>query len=404
MAVVAMASRAANTCSKLMPSSVNSVVLESPFLNVADLVKLQLSLGQWPRPYSPAISMPRTELAPRMRSQINLPGSEVRFVALLGQILPDQMPQSYVESYGLLKRKALNYYPRRPRVILTANAHVQNEGFKIWAASCRENGAAFVGAQHGGFEGMGKWYALEDHQKKIWDRYYTWGWKDASAENTKPLPSFKLIPATKINHDSRGRILMVNNTFIRYSYFMQSMPVGSSGYESYLSDIFAFLHALEDAPRDLVTVRPYPHDYAYGQQERFQKEFPRIGLHQGKTSMLDQMRRCRLFIGNNNTTAYLEAFTAGIPAVLFWNPNHWEVRDSARPYFDELLRCGILHYTPASAAELINRIYQDPRAWWERPEIRSATARFCDRFARTSENWLSEWKEELLAVEHGDKR
>lgn len=115
--------------------------------------------------------------------------------------------------------------------------------------------------------------------------------------------------------------------------------------------------------------------------------------------MYKQLRESRLFIGNANGTTYLEAFTANIPSLIFWNPDQWEIRASAKPYFDKLHSVGIFHDTPESAAELVNKIYNDPIAWWHQPEIQEAKDQFCHQFARTSEHWLKEWKEELLGLE-----
>jgi len=107
--------------------------------------------------------------------------------------------------------------------------------------------------------------------------------------------------------------------------------------------------------------------------------------------MYEQMRECRLFIGNNNGTTYLEAFAANFPSILFWNPVQWELRESAKPFFDDLQRVGILHYTPETAAELVNDIYEDPMSWWMQDEVQMAKNNFCYEFARTSKNWLKEW-------------
>jgi len=105
-----------------------------------------------------------------------------------------------------------------------------------------------------------------------------------------------------------------------------------------------------------------------------------------------------LVICTYNATTYLEAFTANIPTVLFWNPEHWELRPSAKPYFDELRNVGILHYTPESATAKVNDISDDPISWWQQTKIQAAKNKFCFQFARTSNKWLKEWKNELLKM------
>jgi len=387
------------TYTKIVPDYFNRIVFVTSYFDRNDLALLQLSLRQFPYLYYPEIEMSAPKVDFQKRKEICINDTNDEFLGLLNSLIPEQIPKCYMESYGLLKKKALHEFPSKPHIIFTANAHHSNEGFKVWAASCIEEGALFIGTQHGGFEGIGLWFPHEDHQINIWDRYYSWGWKDASKESIKPFPSVKLNTVKKIRPDKNGRILMVNTGFLRYSYYMQSMPVASSGCETYLQGIFKFIHSLGEGPQKLLTVRLYPHDYQNCERERFEQECPDIECYLGKNSMYKQLQESRLFIGNANGTTYLEAFVANIPSLIFWNPDHWEIRASAQPYFDKLRSVGIFHDTQESAAELVNKIYSDPIAWWQQPQIQEAKDQVCHQFARTSERWLKEWKEELLGLE-----
>ena len=104
---------------------------------------------------------------------------------------------------------------------------------------------------------------------------------------------------------------------------------------------------------------------------------------------------------------FLETFTSNFPTILFWNPKYYEIRESAKPYYDELNRVGILHYTPESASLMLNRIYHNPMEWWMQKEIQIAKDRFCEKYAYVSDNWLGEWKTELLNIDseqNGDEK
>jgi putative transferase (TIGR04331 family) len=82
-----------------------------------------------------------------------------------------------------------------------------------------------------------------------------------------------------------------------------------------------------------------------------------------------------------NGTTYLETFAANYPTLLYWNPMHWEVREEVKPYFNNLVKVGILHYTPESLASKINEIYSDPLFWWKQQEIQITKDDFCRQFA-----------------------
>ena len=94
----------------------------------------------------------------------------------------------------------------------------------------------------------------------------------------------------------------------------------------------------------------------------------------------------------------LETLLANFPTIAFWDFNHWELRDDAIPYFEDLVRVGIVHKNPGSAASKVNEIYQDPILWWLSSEVQEAKNRFCRQFACTSSTWLSDWKKELLRI------
>lgn len=53
---------------------------------------------------------------------------------------------------------------------------------------------------------------------------------------------------------------------------------------------------------------------------------------------------------------------------------------------------------PGSAAAKVNEIFNDPASWWNQSEIQKAKDEFCFQFARTSDKWLDEWKEELNSL------
>lgn len=381
---------------RFIPDCFNQIVLVSTYLNIWDLIKLQLSLKQFPCLLSPNVISPESNIDWDLREKLSYRSSGNEFEQLLSKIIKEQIPSIYVEGYAQMNQVSLAKYPQCPKVIFTGTASYSNEAFKFWAAYHVDQGVKLVGFQHGGLYGMGLWYSDENHEIRIYDQFYTWGWKSKAYGNIKPLSVAKL---NKIKRNARpkkdGMLLMVLSTMPRYSYHMYSAYVASSGTLAYFNDQYRFVRALSKKNQKLLLVRLYQHDYGWSQMDRWSYEFPEIECYLGNKSMLDQLNESRLFIGTYNATTYLETFTANFPTVLFWNPNHWELRPFAQPYFDELRHVGILHDTPESAARKVNQICDDPISWWQQSEIQAVKNQFCYQFARTSDNWLKEWKNEL---------
>jgi putative transferase (TIGR04331 family) len=76
-----------------------------------------------------------------------------------------------------------------------------------------------------------------------------------------------------------------------------------------------------------------------------------------------------------------------IPTLIFWNSNHWEIRNDAKPYFQQLEAAGILHRTPESAARLLAQVWDDVKSWWEGSFVQDARREFCKRYSCRSEGF-----------------
>ena len=136
---------------------------------------------------------------------------------------------------------------------------------------------------------------------------------------------------------------------------MYSIPVAGQ-FVNYIDDQIAFAGALTSEARKLLLLRYFMRDFGWGEKERIGDAGLGIQEYAGRQSLNAQIKRSRLFIGTYDSTTYLEALTANMPTILFWNKCHWEIRNSAAPCYNQLREVGILHNSPESAAEKVNKI------------------------------------------------
>ena len=52
------------------------------------------------------------------------------------------------------------------------------------------------------------------------------------------------------------------------------------------------------------------------------------------------------------------------------------MRDSAKPYFDDLKKVGIFHETPESAALHVSKVWDNVDGWWKSKPVRKALDQF----------------------------
>lgn len=367
------------------------------YLGLYEQAKLEIAIRQLPTLFR-EIYPSTVEADPRLRQTLSMKKGGSEFEFLLETFIPEQMPVSYVENYRKTRELASANYPQKPRVIFTANAYSSNEGFKCWAADKVEHGAKLVIGQHGGHYGTGLWNWTEEHQIKISDQFITWGWNVPNETKVQPLPAGKLIRIKRyLRPNSQGHILWVWCGFPRYAYWMYSVPVASQ-FLNYLENQIDFAKKLSHDARRLLLLRYYPKDYGWGEADKMRELNLGIQDYYGEQTMEDQLNQSRLFVGTYNATTYLETFVSDFPTILFWNPDHWELRPSAKIFFDELRAAEILHDRPESAAQKVNAIYNDPAKWWKTPKVQDAKNRFCEQYAKSSPKWIKDWKAKFVEI------
>ena len=354
---------------------------------------LLLRLGQKPKKWKLAPT-PKAQMNYKMRDwELKMDSLIDDFSNILSQMIPKHIPIAYLEGYqSLLASSDYLGWPQRPKCIFTSNSYSANDVFKAWAAGKTEHGVPLAIGQHGGHFGMTPWSFHEEQQISVSDAWLSWGWSDEKKTNIIPVGNLKVIDST-LNYDPNGMALMVEMTLPRYSYHMYAVPVAGQ-WLSYFEDQCRFISALPESLSQQVLVRLFINDYGWCQRDRWMEHFPDIKLETGQEPIHNLVNKSRLFISTYNATTFLESLSWNMPTIMFWNPNHWELKDDSLPYFELLKSVNILHETPESAAKHMTEIWDDVPAWWYSVNVQNIRDQFCDRYSRILEKPV----EELTAI------
>lgn len=305
------------------------------------------------------------------------------FELCISELIPQQIPTSYLEGYSkLLEQTEKLAWPDEPRLIWTSNSYSEDDVFKVWAAEKVEAGSKLVIGQHGGHYGIGRWSFFEEHETAISDCYLSWGWRDAMKPNIRGVGQLTNIKPIRRKHANKRNALLVTCVLPQYSYWMYSVFVASQ-YLSYFDDQCKFVAALPTSIRQHFTVRLFPHDWEWDQMKRWGDRFPNLSLDPGSKNMRGLIRESRLYVSTYNATTFLDSFNMDVPTVIFWNPDHWELRQSAIPYFEDLKQASIFHETPESAARHVAAVWDHVDDWWGDPDVRAVLEKFKNRYCRT---------------------
>ncbi len=367
------------------------------YLSRLDEMRLCQRLREVPQ-FWPLVSSVRTAVNINQRQWVVTGESRSYFEVCARTLIPRQIPAVYLEGYGqLIKQTKAMPWPRQPKMIWTSNSHFFNDVFKAWAAQKKECGSPLVIGQHGGHYGIGLWSFNEDHELAVSDYYLSWGWSESGQTKIKPVGQLKGKKPLGVPHAEQQGALLVTTTVPRYSYPTRSIMVAGQ-YLDYLNDQYIFVESLPAHIREELVVRLYAHDYGWDQAARWLDSFPETRLDEGRSNINDLIRQSRLYISTYNATTFLESFSMNVPTVIYWNPDHWELRDSAIPYFEDLKRVGIFHETPESAAQHVAAIWDDVEAWWISSEVEEVLGRFKERYCCMDNNMLDRLEVTLRTV------
>lgn len=389
--VRALAAKAFDACGRYLPDALNGIVITGVNLPKRRLFRLQRALGQLP--YVKTLDVPIPSRLGRMpRESLACIVEDSVFGRLLAELISEWMPRAYVEDFGLVRDSAVSSYPRQPRAIFTETSFQGEDGFNVWAAYQTQRGVPLVIGQHGGNMGIARINQSEQHQIRTADAFVSWGWSDRRDANVRPLPALKLAfeSADPVSCED-GDVLILMASYPRYFYCHYSIPVAGQVL-AYVKEQLELVELL-DAQRETTTrVRMDADIFGWDTTQLFHERGFGHLLEPVSGTLLERLRSCRLAVSTYNATSLLETLALNFPSVIVLNGLYFETRPEAAPALARLRAVGILHDSPASAADHILAVADDVRGWWQRDDLQAARREFCHRYARRSADWLGTWK------------
>ena len=320
------------------------------------------------------------------------------FTNCLSAMLPDDIPQCFVEGFHTLQKNAKKKYWRRPKAIFSSNSWYFDEHFKHWAATSAEKGSLLLGTQHGGCYGVLRYKLAEDHEKSILDYFYSWGWEsNGSRASVIAMPSTSFVDQQKLGADNtKMGILWAATAEPRYILEYPHLP---SNFAAYLERQLQFIRCVSPFLFDQLRFRPHYEDHDWGISQRIKDEFPSIKIESWTIPFETSLKECRLYVCDHLSTTYAQARAADKPTILIFSVKHTTtISDKAKCHFDALREVGILFNAPEAAAEAISCIYDNVEEWWNDPERRKAVNAFCVDFANSPDNARESWEIEINRV------
>lgn len=371
----------------------NKIQIIQSYMSNADILKLNIKLYQFPSLlFRIPIELDEKDCYIKLRNQIkddllhSLNDNE--FERLFCILIPELLPKVFLENFKQIY-EFTQKYAKKTKIVYAANGIYDPELLMYAAEIIDRNNGKLITTHHGGSFGSALFNVQEKIQKEISNIFLSWGWIDKSYQNVIAMST-----ASKFNyiknlrgHNKSGKVLLIETDTSRN-------PRGAGGlaafsFTNYIDEQFTFYENLSNGAKKLLNIRMFPEDN-WDFRMQWANKFPDADTDSKGKTFYELLKECRLAINSTNDTTFLECLVGNIPTILFHNPKYEPIRPEAQPYYDRLHNVGIIHYTPESAAKLVNEIYEDPMKWWMQPEIQEAKDTFCYHFARTSDDALDQ--------------
>lgn len=369
------------------------IQLSNTYLNLLDEYKLAIGLRTLPFYISKTYLNPSLKIIDRSQIKLHHPNDD-EFKLLMSSLLTKILPVSYFEAYEDYSQKInIQLGQNIPRSIVTANDFSGNESWKFRTAKSVECGSNLLILQHGGLYGVNSKSLMQDYEVSIADTYLTWGWRDLKNPKVLSAPATKLIRDGKAflkrSKNESGKVLLVTFEMPLMSYWLASMPIGPQVKDA--SEVsYRIISEIKEEFRKDLRIRIFPQNFGLNQREKFVSLVGDKALSEVNESFQQALGSSKLVISTYNSTTFIESMKKNIPTVICWQPEFWEVTPEAQGYFDRLVACKVMFYSPFECSNFLNTHWNDIYTWWFSKEVQSAVEDFLKTFGYTGSHPIKE--------------
>ncbi len=344
----------------------------------------------------PFVNLPcESDRALRTQLEVMLPTGNDGLFSVLLRLLPRYLPRCFLENFNHLRQRALFWFGRPPKHIVTAHSFYFNEPFQIWAAESMLSGTKLVAVQHGGSFKVTKLQPWSDHELRITDYFFQWG--RASRTNlTKIQPMFSQNILCQLRRKviKKKYILYPSTIAPRFQLYLSPL-YSPNGFLEYLDWRLRFVNGLSNENQRFLLVRPHSEDMGWKITERMKDACGYFLVDARNENFIKALQRSSLHVCDYIGTTYVESLGLNHPTILIFNKSQNEISEVFVEIFNKLASVSILHFSPESAANLVNQISGMVEEWWYEPERQSVVAAFCSMTVGDVEQGERQWFEVL---------
>ena len=286
----------------------------------------------------------------------------------------------YLEGFKELEKVHQQPWPKSPKFIFTSNNFGTDEIFKLYTAIKSANGSKYYVGQHGNNYFTNR-YHYPRIEEQTADKFFTWGWKKLP----KYVPTFIFKTVGKSNsYNKKGGLLFIEKSQDKRIETWDT----HCEFINYFEDQKKFVSLLSDEIKKNLTVRLSSNsaNLKFYEKSRWFDFNESLKIDNGIIPIWNLIEKSRLVVHSYESTGMLETLSQNIPTLAFWQNNFDHLREKVIPEYQMLVDAGIIHLSAESVVDKVNEIWSDVDKWWLQSNVQNAKNKFCDIYAKNSNN------------------
>jgi putative transferase (TIGR04331 family) len=340
----------------------------------------------------------------KKRASIKMPGADSELELAVQKCILQLLPTVYLENYQQIRSKIDKVVPERKMTIL--NSQHCNGGNYIdffIAHSVAHYQSHHLMICHGGCYGVMDVSVQEQVWTRMSDTYAMWNKpKSYFPECTSiKLPSLRFQKWLSHSVQPTGKDIVFFATGHypnRYAYNSIFPYTIDDVYDKQQID---FMSALDDDVLESIFIRDFHHSERISANSFIGwARSNNIRVVTRGESFQSSLIKSKLAVHVVPQTTYLETIVLDYPTIVFWNPEVNYIRDDLYIYFEQMIEADVIHLSPESAANQINKIANNPLLWWRTSKVQSALKDFRENVCYTSRDGLDEWSDFIKKIDN----
>lgn len=306
------------------------------------------------------------------------------FERFLKSIILEQVPLVYLESFKSIRKNIKNIcWPENPRIIFSSNILWNTKETMFYVAEKVETKKSKIFLmQHGGTYGQFKFNLAEDHETKIADEYFSWGWRNKLNKKITPYGINSKIKLNTLSSSKKKYVSIIAKSFKKYSLNNQS-DLNYVNQISYLKNFEKIINKLNiNFPKNTCIVRDYIIKKKGWKLDKTIKKYQNITYEDGSKNFNWYLKNSKIFICLNNSTTYLQLLSSNYPTLIFFDDDKNIYNKAAYIMLQKLKKVKIFHNNLDTLEKHLNDIYyKDIDTWWNSAKVQAAKNNFVKQYA-----------------------